>query len=66
MIQELMHDSPFLSMVFLKVLVVDCFQIKNFANERLVEKLGFIEDALLQDIHQTVAKTFDSSYKLQI
>ena len=50
----------------LKVSAVDCFQVKNFANERLVEKIGIIDTVLLQHIHQTIAKTLNPNYKLNI
>lgn len=48
----------------LKTSAIDCFQAKNFANERLVEKLGFIDDTLLQSIHQTVLKTLNPNYNI--
>jgi len=47
-----------------KTSAVDCFQVKNFSNERLVEKLGFINDVLLESIHQTIVKTLNPNYKL--
>ena len=47
-----------------KVSAIDCFQVKNFANARLVEKLGVIDDTLLKQIHQTVAKTLNPNYTL--
>jgi mRNA interferase MazF len=45
---------------------VDCFQVKNFSNERLVEKIGSIDDTLLKSIHQTIAKSLNPNYKLDI
>jgi mRNA interferase MazF len=48
-----------------KVLAIDCFQIKNFANELFSKKIGKIENILLQKIHQTVVKTFNPFYILQ-
>ena len=47
-----------------KTSAIDCFQVKNFANERLVEKIGFIDDKLLKHIHETVAKTLNPNYTL--
>ncbi len=47
-----------------KTSAIDCFQVKNFANERLIEKIGIIEDTLLKYIHQTVAKTLNPNYTL--
>lgn len=47
-----------------KVSAIDCFQVKNFANARLVEKIGIIDDTLLKQIHRTVAKTLNPNYTL--
>ena len=47
-----------------KTFAIDCFQVKNFSNERLVEKIGFVDDVLLQSIHQTIAKTLNPNYTL--
>ncbi len=47
-----------------KTSAIDCFQVKNFSNERLVEKIGLIDDTLLKHIHQTVAKTLNPNYTL--
>jgi mRNA interferase MazF len=49
-----------------KTSAVDCFQVKNFSNERLVEKIGSIDDTLLKSIHQTIAKTLNPNYRLDI
>ena len=43
---------------------IDCFQVKNFSNERFIEKIGIIENSLLQQIHQTIAKTLNPNYTL--
>ena len=47
-----------------KTSAIDCFQVKNFANERLVEKVGNVENTELKHIHETVAKTLDPNYTL--
>ena len=47
-----------------KTSAIDCFQVKNFANERLVEKIGSVDDRLLKHIHDTVAKTLNPNYTL--
>ncbi len=47
-----------------KTSAIDCFQIKNFVNERLIEKIGVVEDVLLQNIHQTITKTLNPNYTL--
>ena len=47
-----------------KLSAIDCFQVKNFSNDRLVEKIGVIDDTLLKHIHQTVAKTLNPNYTL--
>jgi mRNA interferase MazF len=49
-----------------KTSAIDCFQVKNFSNDRLVEKLGFIDTVLLKYIHETVAKTLNPNYTLNI
>ena len=49
-----------------KTSAIDCFQVKNFSNERLVEKIGVINDSLLKQIHQTIAKTFNPNYVLAL
>ena len=47
-----------------KTSAIDCFQIKNFANARLVEKIGIVDEAFLHHVHQTVAKTLNPNYTL--
>lgn len=47
-----------------KTSAIDCFQVKNFSNERLVEKIGVVDVSLLKQIHQTIAKTFNPNYVL--
>ncbi|MBW2709772.1 MAG: type II toxin-antitoxin system PemK/MazF family toxin, partial [Deltaproteobacteria bacterium] len=49
-----------------KVSAIDCFQVKNFANQRFVKKLGSINDELLKIVHSTVAKTLNPAYVLKI
>lgn len=49
-----------------KISAIDCFQVKNFSNERFVEKIGVINDILLQNIHQTITKTLNPNYKLTL
>jgi len=48
-----------------KVSAIDCFQVKNFANQRFVKKLGAISDELLKIVHTTVAKTLNPAYVLK-
>jgi len=43
---------------------IDCFQVRNFSNERLVKHLGMIDDTLLESIHETVLKTLNPNYNL--
>ncbi len=47
-----------------KISAIDCYQIKNFSNERFEQKLGSIDDDLLVKIHETVAKTLNPSYEI--
>ena len=41
---------------------IECFQIKSFATERFVHKIGEIEEEILLKIHNTVVKTFNPRY----
>ncbi|KIM03457.1 MAG: PemK family transcriptional regulator [Sulfurovum sp. AS07-7] len=43
---------------------VDCFQIKNFSNDRFEQKIGFIDDATLTNIHATILKTLNPMYRI--
>jgi len=47
-----------------KTSAIDCFQVKNLSKERLVKRLGKVDESLLFMIHQTIVKTFDYRYKL--
>jgi len=44
---------------------IDCFQVKNFANERFAKRIGHIDEATLKKIHETIAKTLNPLYSLQ-
>ena len=48
----------------LKDSAIDCFQVKNFANERFIEKLGNIDNTMLKKIHKVIAKTLNPLYSL--
>lgn len=48
----------------IKTSAIDCFQVKNFANVRLVEKIGSVSEAELLYVHETVAKTLNPTYIL--
>jgi mRNA interferase MazF len=47
-----------------KTSAIDCFQVKNFSNDRLVENVESIDTVLLKHIHETVAKTLNPNYTL--
>ena len=47
-----------------KISSIECFQIKSFATERFVQKIGEIDAEILFKIHTTIAKTFNPKYKL--
>jgi len=47
-----------------KTSAIDCFQIKNFANERFVKKVGSIDEVTLKKVHETIAKTLNPVYVL--
>lgn len=36
----------------------DCFQVRSLAEERLVKRLGYIDEAILEDIKQGLAVVF--------
>jgi len=48
-----------------KTSAIDCFQIKNFANKRFVEKIGTIDEEVLKKVHFTISKTLNPVYVLQ-
>ncbi len=43
---------------------IECLQIKSFAQERFIKKLGKVSDDLLFKIHATVLKTFNPLYEI--
>ncbi len=47
-----------------KLSAIDCFQVKNFANERFIKKIGLVESRILKEIHEKVIKTFNPLYQL--
>ncbi len=47
-----------------KVSAIDCFQVKNFADERFVEKIGNVDGEVIKKIHETIVKTLDPFYVL--
>jgi mRNA interferase MazF len=48
-----------------KVSAIDCFQVKNFANERFNEKVGIADDIIIKKVHDTIVKTLNPLYLLQ-
>ena len=42
-----------------KLSAIDCFQVKNFSNDRFMKKLGEVNSEILKNIHNTIMKTFD-------
>ena len=48
-----------------KTSAIDCFQVKNFANERFIEKIGVIDEPMIKNVHQTIAKTLNPLYLLK-
>ncbi|MBL0709380.1 MAG: type II toxin-antitoxin system PemK/MazF family toxin [Sulfurimonas sp.] len=47
-----------------KTSAFECFQIKSFSTQRFVKKIGKISEKEILEIHQTVAKTLNPTYKL--
>lgn len=43
---------------------IECFQIKSFSVERFDKKIGEIDKTLLSQIHSTILKTLNPSYKI--
>jgi len=48
-----------------KTSAIDCFQVKNFANERFVKRVGEVDEIMLKKVHETIAKTLNPVYVLQ-
>jgi mRNA interferase MazF len=47
-----------------KTSAIDCFQVRNFSENRFHRRLGCIDAALLSQIHQTILKTLNLTYKV--
>lgn len=43
---------------------IECFQIKSFAVDRFDKKIGEIDKLLLFQVHQTIAKILNPTYKI--
>ena len=48
-----------------KTSAIDCFQVKNFANERFVNRVGEVDEIMIKKVHETIAKTLNPVYILQ-
>jgi len=48
-----------------KVSAIDCFQVKNFANERFGKKVGKVDSMVVKKVHETITKTLNPLYVLQ-
>ena len=48
-----------------KTSAIDCFQVKNFANERFVKRVGEVDEIMMKKVHETIAKTLNPVYVLQ-
>ena len=48
-----------------KISAIDCFQIKNFSNERFIKKIGAVDEKLMKEIHLTIAKTLNPTYTFE-
>jgi len=42
-----------------KTSAADCFQIRSLSQERIVRKLGHIDDATLNEIKEAIGKVLD-------
>lgn len=45
---------------------IDCFQVKNYSTSRFIKQIGEISNNLIFEIHQTVVKTLNSQYSLNL
>ena len=43
---------------------IECFQIKSFAVDRFDKKIGKIDKLLLLQVHQTITKILNPTYKI--
>ena len=43
---------------------IECFQIKSFAVDRFDKKIGEIDKSLLLQVHKTITKTLNPTYKI--
>ena len=43
---------------------IECFQIKSFAVDRFDKKIGEIDKLLLLQVHKTITKTLNPTYKI--
>ena len=48
-----------------KTSAIDCFQIKNFSNERFIKMIGKVDELMIKKVHETIAKTLNPVYVLQ-
>jgi len=48
-----------------KVSAIDCFQVKNFANERFFKMVGSVDEMMIKKVHNTIAKTLNPLYSLR-
>ena len=44
---------------------IDCFQIKNLSHDRFVQKLGEVDERVLQKVHATIVKTLNPMYAIR-
>lgn len=44
---------------------IECFQVKNFAEERFIKKIGEIDKELLYIVHSTILKTLNPRYNIR-
>jgi len=47
-----------------KASAIDCFQLKNFSDERFIKPIGKVDKQTLESIHETIAKVLNPQYKL--
>lgn len=48
-----------------KLSSADCFQVKNFSDDRFVKKLGELPVKTVREIHRLVLKTLNPGYEIE-
>ena len=58
--------EPSVSNHLTKLSAIDAFQIRNLSTKRFIKRIGTIDEILLFQVHEIVAKTLSLKYRLII